>query len=428
MQKLLLNLLLILSLNVYSAEKFNPQESDAIVFSGDSITHQCTYTQYVENFLYTRYFDKKLHLFSAGISGDKAIDLLNRFDEDVAFQKPKWVTILLGMNDGRYQNFEQTNFDTYKSDMTKVVNKVKDIGAIPIILTPTMFDQQQYRIRSKEKSFRFNRLNTHPDYNAKLGLYSGWLRATANDLDLNIVDFWTPMNDITAYFRQEDKNFTLSPDSIHPDPNGMAIMAVQLAKYFVNERSQNLSIFDANGGDSFKSEVKPKFLPWVLPATNKPGPAPYNYIDDPMRGFKKALEGSSLNDEILRVTNLKIGSYNVLMNGEVVLENISNSDLAAGLELQFNAKTPTYKQALELATINEKRNSEGLRKYRYIQIKMKGARRKLAGKPEELKKFREKLQPELNKLLKIADDYEKEIHELAMPKAYKLVVIKSDKQ
>ena len=409
-------------ISLHSAEKFSPENNDVVVLSGDSITHQCMYTQYIENFLYTRYHDKTLHIFNSGISGDKAIDLLNRFEEDLAFQKPKWVTILLGMNDGRYKNFEQENFDTYKQDMIEVVERIRGLGAVPIVMTPTMFDQQQYRIRGKDKNFRFNRLNTHPDYNAKLGFYSGWLRSTANDMDLNLVDFWGPMNDITAYFRQTDKNFTLSPDSIHPDPNGQAIMAVQMARYFTNERGANILTFDAEEKDNFRSEVKPKYLPWVLPATNKPGPAPYHYPDNPMPGFKKALEGLSLNDEILVVTNLKAGQYDVIMNGEKVLSSVSNSDLAKGIELQFNEKTPTYKQALELATLNEKRNTEGLRPYRNKQGSMKGARRKFADKPDELAKFREKIQPELDKFLKIADDYEKQIHKLAAPKAYKLVV------
>ena len=421
-KKLSISVFFFVTFSLFAAEKFAPKENDTVVFAGDSITHQCMYTQYIENFLYTRYHDKKLHLFNSGISGDKANDLLNRFEEDLAFQKPRWVTILLGMNDGRYQNFDQANFDIYKRDMTKVVEKLQTIGAVPIVLTPTMFDQQQYRIRGKDKNFRFNRLNAHPDYNAKLGLYSGWLRATANDLDLNLVDFWGPMNGITAYFRQSDKNFTLSPDAIHPDPNGQAIMAVQLAKFFTAERNGIKYSFDAKGKNSLSTEVSPKYLPWVLPATNKPGPAPYHYPDNPLTGFKKALEGTEFNNEMLVVSGLVIGKYDVFMNGEKVLSAASSADLAKGINLEFNEKSPTYKQALELAMLNEKRNSEGLRLYRGKQARMKGARRKFTGKPEELKKFREKLQVELDTLLKIADDYEKEIHKLAVPKSFKLEI------
>jgi len=36
---------------------------DAVVFIGNSITHQCLYTQYVEDFFYTRIPHLRIHLF-----------------------------------------------------------------------------------------------------------------------------------------------------------------------------------------------------------------------------------------------------------------------------------------------------------------------------------------------------------------------------
>src|SRR5215207_4692778 len=53
------------------------KSGDRFIFIGDSITHQCRYTQYVENFFYTRYPHIRLHFRNAGISGDKAQDALN---------------------------------------------------------------------------------------------------------------------------------------------------------------------------------------------------------------------------------------------------------------------------------------------------------------------------------------------------------------
>src|SRR4051812_40367288 len=73
------------------------KDGDRFIFIGDSITHQCLYTQYAENFFYTRYPDIRLHFRNAGVSGDRAIDALNRFDEDIAEFKPTVATILLGM-------------------------------------------------------------------------------------------------------------------------------------------------------------------------------------------------------------------------------------------------------------------------------------------------------------------------------------------
>lgn len=100
---------------------------DTLVFCGDSITHQCLYTQYVEDFFYTRYPERKIRFHNAGIGGDKAFDALMRFDRDIAAYKPKYVTVLLGMNDGTYANFDQAVFDTYERDMTELLDKLEGI-------------------------------------------------------------------------------------------------------------------------------------------------------------------------------------------------------------------------------------------------------------------------------------------------------------
>ena len=107
---------------------------------GDSITHQCLYTQYVEDFFYTRYPKLHIHFHNAGVGGDRAKDALTRFDEDVAVYKPKYVTILLGMNDGGYTNYQQPIFDTYTKGMTTLLDQIAALGATAVPITPTMFD------------------------------------------------------------------------------------------------------------------------------------------------------------------------------------------------------------------------------------------------------------------------------------------------
>ena len=52
--------------------KIEIQDGDGIVFYGDSITHQRLYTQYVEDYFYTRFPTKRLRLHNAGVSGSVA--------------------------------------------------------------------------------------------------------------------------------------------------------------------------------------------------------------------------------------------------------------------------------------------------------------------------------------------------------------------
>jgi len=101
--------------------KLDLKDGDSFVFLGDSITHQCLYTQYVENYFYTHFPKMRLKFHNAGVGGAKAWDALQRFDEDVASYKPKYVSVLLGMNDGTYQPFKDEVFSKYHGDMTTVV-------------------------------------------------------------------------------------------------------------------------------------------------------------------------------------------------------------------------------------------------------------------------------------------------------------------
>ena len=67
-----------------SLDRLELKDGDTLVFLGDSITHQCLYTQYVEDFYYTRYPKMRVHFHNAGVGGDRAQDALDRFDGDVA--------------------------------------------------------------------------------------------------------------------------------------------------------------------------------------------------------------------------------------------------------------------------------------------------------------------------------------------------------
>jgi len=60
-------------------EKFVLKDGDTVVFLGDSITHQCLYTQYLEDFFYTRLPGTHVHFHNAGVNGDRAADALARF-------------------------------------------------------------------------------------------------------------------------------------------------------------------------------------------------------------------------------------------------------------------------------------------------------------------------------------------------------------
>ncbi len=362
------------------------KDGDTFVFLGDSITHQCLYTQYVEDFFYTRYPKIRIHFHNAGVGGDRASDALLRFDEDVAAYKPKYVTILLGMNDGGYRGFDQPTFDTYSAGMTTILEKIAALGATAIPMTPTMFDSRAKRAHNDNAEPR-NSL-----YNGVLAFYGAWLRDQAEQRGLGYVNMWTPLNDITLAERKKDANFTMIGDGVHPGAAGQCVMAVAVLNDIVQHTAVSAIVIEekdgalsanATGGtvEGFSAGEKIAFtftagrLPWVLPP-------------DAALGYKLTSAGHKLSNEKISARGLKAGKWQLSIDGTPV-GTYTASQLAAGVEIEENDKTPEYQQALKVALLNKARNDAAYQGIRgeYAQLK---------GKRHEIKKLEDAKAPDFD--------------------------------
>jgi len=354
------------------------KDGDTLVFLGDSITHQCLYTQYVEDFYYTRYPKLRLHFHNSGVGGDRASDALRRFDEDVAAYKPKYVTILLGMNDGTYTNYQQAVFDTYQKDMTTVLDRIKEIGAVAVPMTPTMFDSRAKKMFAAPQAQNPVR---EKYYSGVLALFGAWLREEAYDRGLGFVDMNSPLNAISLEQRTKDPAWTMIRDGVHPGQTGQVVMACSIlwdmvprstvSQTTIAERNGKVGIFAANAKatelsaqpDKVSFTLEANALPWVLP-------------EDAAEGFKLAAAGHRYSNEKLTVQTLKPGRYEVKIDGQAV-GAWSAEELSRGVELETNAKTPQYQQALQVAMLNKKRNDEAYHPLRDQYGQLKGQRRAL---------------------------------------------------
>jgi lysophospholipase L1-like esterase len=338
--------------------KLELKDGDSIVFLGDSITHQVLYTQYVEDYFYTRFPKMRLKFHNAGVGGARAWDALQRFDKDVAAYKPKYVTILLGMNDGTYRPYDDATFQTYRKDMTEVLKRITDIGATPILMTPTMFDARADRARPNNNRPAENQAL----YNSTLAYYGTWLREVAQENGWGFVDMWGPLNTLTMEQRKTDPNFTMIKDAVHPGDDGQLVMAVAIINDIAPSR--RVSAITINRGpngqlkagkpaggtltDLVSDSEKVEFtwaadsLPWVVPAKADVG-------------VKLTKMGHRLGSESLQIAGLEPGRYSLSIDGTEVGTYTADA-LGRKIELQGNDKTPQYQQALEVATLNEKRN------------------------------------------------------------------------
>ncbi len=401
-------------------------DGDSVVFLGDSITHQCLYTQYVENYFYTRYPQKRLHFHNAGVGGDRAKDALTRFDEDVVPYKPKYVTILLGMNDGTYKGFDQAVFDTYSADMTTLLERIAALGATAIPMTPTMHDARAARVKGGQEP-----RDTY--YNGVLALYGAWLREQAQVRGLGFVDMYSPLNNLTVGKRKTDPDWTMIKDAVHPGPVGQTVMAAAVIADMVKKTPVSQITIDASPTASKATAVNAKVdglraeagkvtftalenaLPWVLPP-------------DAAEGVQLTALGHRYSNEKLTVLQLPKGKYQLSIDGAEV-GRYTDAQLARGVELQGNDKTPQYQQALAVAMLNKQRNDTAYNPLRGQFAQLKGKRRdlqkaadlndpQLAEKTAAFEEWRTAQKAKVAELLAAAKGFEDQIYQANQPKPH----------
>jgi lysophospholipase L1-like esterase len=374
-----------------SPAEITPASGDTFVFLGDSITAQLLYTQYIEDYFYTRYPHLRLNFHNAGVSGDTTADALARFDRDVAAYHPKYVTVLLGMNDGASKQFEPALFDTYRTDMRTLVGKIKAIGATPILITPTMYD-----VRMAVKSGKNDSRGRGGYYNGVLALYGAWLRELAGDDGEPLVDMYEPINRLTLQSRKSHPEFSFTADGIHPDAGGHMIMASAFASDLgLPKCSSTIELARAEDGGAMAKATGGKVtdehftgegLEFKFQPTSLPMPVPTSAKE----GANLIPPGQRLSSEVLRIHGLAPGNYRLLINDNEI-GVYAAAVLESELDLDGNARTPQNQQAGRVADLNAQRNEQVVAPLRDLwraKKTLERTKRELAAAPadEALKK------------------------------------------
>jgi hypothetical protein len=277
--------------------------------------------------------------------------------KDVTDLQPKYVSILLGMNDGRYRPFDREIFTTYQTDMNEVIEQIREAGAAPILMSPTMFDSRAAKLRQGKQTAEML-----AEYNSVLAYFGRWLQHQAIESGHAWVDMYAPLNRLTVNQRKQDASFTLIRDSVHPDPPGQVVMALAmleqlgvgkpLSSIVIRTSGRKGPKARATGGDVshltlmdglLEFDWQAEGLPWVLPASAQ-------------AGVKLTRGAHRVSREILRISGLKAGQYEIAID-DVVVAQVSADRLAQRLELQSNEKTPQYQQALAVTKLNEEKNT-----------------------------------------------------------------------
>jgi len=328
-----------------TAAPFALHNGDRVVFYGDSITAQRRYTRLAEDFIVSRYPEMKISFYNAGVSGDTvegghAGDMETRVRRDVLPFHPTVVTVMLGMNDGRYTTEFDKNFEAYKTGYRKLVDTLRaDLPGVRLLLIePSPYDEI-----------------AHPPaiagYNSVMIRYGDFVAELGRQLGIPVVDFNSAVDCALRAGMKIDPLMTgsLLPDRIHPSLAGHWIMAAALAQgWNVSPTVSSVNI------DAARTQVTQQENTAVSALTESGTEVGWTQLDqalplplelnDTMTQFLLEISDiPGLDRQMLRVTGLSGATYTLSIDGQNV-GMFSRQELGSGINLAFYT-TPMEQQA-----------------------------------------------------------------------------------
>jgi lysophospholipase L1-like esterase len=195
-----------------SPRELQIKAGDQIVAIGDSITAGGGYLRDIDAALAQQYPGLKLpKVINKGISGQKAEDLVKRFDKDVVEIKPAFVTISIGINDVWHRlgkPHDEKVLAAYEENVAKMVDDAQKAGIKVILLTPTVIQE-----------------DPATEGNQRLTMYVAAEKKIAAEKKCQLVDLHGMF--LTALKKKPagQKGNWLTSDGVHMKPLGDALMA-----------------------------------------------------------------------------------------------------------------------------------------------------------------------------------------------------------
>ncbi len=384
---------------------FYLKPGDHVCFYGDSITEQRFYGADVQTFVRTRFPDLKVKFVNSGVGGDRVtggwagpIDL--RLKRDVFPFKPNVVTLMLGMNDAEYRPFDQQVFATYTNGYEHIIQSLqKNLPGVRIVLIqPTPYDDV-----TEAPKFPGG-------YDAVLLQYSAFVRQLADEHHLMCVDFMTPLLDVMKKAQAENPKLAhdVIPGRVHPSALGELVMAQALLQAWnapatvtavtINAAAKAVETSDHTAVNDLKTgtdgeiswtqnderlpfpilglhEDWPQFPPtennhWGDRTFFWPAPQPkWDYTNAAAEMIVK-LSGfyEALDQELLQVSGLPTGDYELKINGQTV-GKFPDWQLNDGINLAAY-RTPMLEQSYHVLAFVWKQVAWRFYAWRDIQIRL----------------------------------------------------------
>ena len=305
------------------AADFFLQDGDVIAVMGDSITEQHLYSNYLEMWTLSRFPAWKLEFHNVGIGGDRSPGGNSRFKRDVVTFKATAMTVDFGMNDGGYSKFNPQGFKNYMDGLNGIASQAKAAGVRVAWLTPSPVEKAEPGPAIE-------------GYNETLEKYSEGVKEVAAANAAPFVDQFHPFIAALDKARAEKPTNRIGGgDAVHPGPPGQAIMAWAVLKGLNFPRLVSAAEIDAAAGKAAKADNCT-----IDEVAVNGGGVKFQRLDRALPFFpseaKSILKWAPILEELneygLKVSGLKAGQYDVLVDGKKVT-GLSDAELSAGVNL-----------------------------------------------------------------------------------------------
>ena len=202
-------------------------EGSTVLFYGDSITDAGRDKENGRDLgkgyaaklaaLYSVLFpNQRIRFFNRGVSGNVSADLLKRYEKDLLALKPRYVFILIGIND-TWHGWAEGNpisAEVTRSHVRELIRRIRNDleGTQVIVLKPWLLDSDPAKI------------SWHEDFDRK-GEYLASVGQEYADLWIDIPSAY--QKDMERGDAAQEK---ICPDGVHPSDYGHGLMALEILK------------------------------------------------------------------------------------------------------------------------------------------------------------------------------------------------------
>lgn len=192
---------------------------DVILFQGDSITdagrartepidHGRGYVALIAALLQSRHPELDLTVLNRGISGNRTVDLLARWDADCVDLRPAVLSVMIGVNNvwRRYDSNDPTDPESFRGEYRTLLDRARSGGVREIIILepfvlPVPDDRRGWR----------------EDLDPKIAV----CRELASEFGARYV----PLDGLFAAETSQTAPAYWAPDGVHPSPAGHGLIA-----------------------------------------------------------------------------------------------------------------------------------------------------------------------------------------------------------